>query len=281
MTRRTANWVLVGLLVASWAVLFARGFADGLHNQRGQLHLRVASASSPDAYPVVLRRVTQPEIPAGELIEAVDGVDLRGASALQFYDHATRAARELGRAAIRLSHSGVVREVSVELTPSSIWWLEYVFSVALMLVGVLLALLAPHWPLTRRFAFACWCFAVGGITFESRAGPAGTAFEATFAYLVWGVGSALTIANAQELTASARPVPRWHRLAAVVAAALYFANYVIRFHLPYTPRMNTALVFAPAVWFASAVVAALVRVRPLESRRAPPAPLARARVRRR
>src|SRR5262245_47173146 len=80
VSRRTGDWLLIVLLVGSWAVLFARGLGDGVRNQRGQVRVTVSSAVSADAYPVVIRQSIHPEVQPGDVVLAVDGVDLRGAS---------------------------------------------------------------------------------------------------------------------------------------------------------------------------------------------------------
>ena len=131
MTRRRAlDWVLIVLLTASWGVLFARAVGEGLRTQRGKLQVGVSSAA-------VGRRVPDGEAQplaslgrscSGDEITAVDGEDLRGFSALRFYDLATRAARERGFTEVALSRSGSPFTLRLTLAPRPLWWLGSVYS---------------------------------------------------------------------------------------------------------------------------------------------------------
>ena len=156
MTRRRAlDWVLIVLLTLSWGVLFARGVGEGLRTQRGKLQVGVASASSAEAYPTVKPSLWQPgQVASGDEVTAVDGRDLRGFSALRFYDLATRAARERGFTEIALSRSGSPFTLGLTLEPMPLWWLGSVFSVLLMASRVVpagaRARLAPLTALPRR-----------------------------------------------------------------------------------------------------------------------------------
>src|SRR5258705_9613759 len=106
MTRRRAlDWVLIVALMGSFAVLFVRGIENGARNERGQIRIGVSSAPTPDAYPTVLWSYWRELLP-GDEVAAVDGYDLRGSSALRFYDLATRAAREEGHATVSALRAG-------------------------------------------------------------------------------------------------------------------------------------------------------------------------------
>jgi hypothetical protein len=257
--RRALDWVLIVALVGSWAVLFARGIEDGLRNQRGQIRIGVSSAPEPDAYPTVIWSAWKPQLVAGDEVEAVEGHDLRGSSALRFYDLATRAAREQGHAIVTARRAGSDFDVSVGLTASSWWWAPYLFATALLFAALIVLVRAPAWHLARRFFVASWCIAVGYVVFESSAGPGAVRFEPTLAYALYAIGSVLTVWNAQDFALKARPVPVLQRSLTILPGALFLANYVVRYHLPYTVLVGDILIFAPNATLAVETLAGLTR----------------------
>jgi hypothetical protein len=106
--RRVLDWALIVLLTGSFGVFFVRGIADGLRTQRGQLHISVSSAPTSDTYPVVVAVIGRTKLhEPGDQLEAVDGEDLRGSSALRFYDRAIRPARERGFVNVRVNRAGM------------------------------------------------------------------------------------------------------------------------------------------------------------------------------
>src|SRR5262245_47598438 len=111
--------------MGSWAVLYAREINDGLRTRQGFIDVRVSPAHTGD-YPTVQDGIGTPEFKPGDRILSVEGEDLRGASALRFYDLSTRAARERGAAVIRGERGGTTFDVPVPLAPREGWWLPLV-----------------------------------------------------------------------------------------------------------------------------------------------------------
>ena len=128
MTRRRAfDWVLIVVFSGVWGVLFVRAVGEGLRSGRGRVLVGVSSAEAADAYPMV--RTTEPsELRRGDRIEAVEGEDLAGASALRFHDRATRAARAHGFASLRIRRGGTAFDVRVPLSSPAWWWVPLLSS---------------------------------------------------------------------------------------------------------------------------------------------------------
>jgi len=256
--RRAADWALIVALAGSFALLFVRGVGDGLRNQRGQIRVGVSSAAGPDAYPTIIWTYW-PELAPGDEIAAVDGTDVRGSPAIRVYDLATRAARESGGTTLSVLRAGSAFEVRVGLSPSAWWWGPYLFAASLVLSTLIVLVRAPDWHLARRFFVASWCIAVNYVVFESNSGPGAIAFEPTIAYGLVTVGSVLAVWNAQDFTLSARPVPKLQRALALLPGALFLANYVVRYYVPYTNSVGYLLIAGPNFAFAVGVLAGFTR----------------------
>jgi hypothetical protein len=254
--RRAFDWVLIVVLTGVWAVLFARGIGDGVHDQRGQLRTRVSSASGPADDPTVLSSTTL--LPGDRLLE-VDGRALRGRSALYFYDRAMPIARERGSVRVGFRRGETELQADLTLTPSRFWWTAYLFSASLMAAALIVWVHSPQWHLAQRYLVASWLFAIGFAAFESHGGPSGTALEVTVAYGAYATASALTIWNVQDFSPSVPTVPGLERAIALVPALLYVANYVVRYLVPYTLSAADFVVAAPNVCLAAGVVYALTR----------------------
>ena len=271
MTRRRAlDWALIVLLTLSWGVLFGRGVSEGLRTQRGKLQVGVSSAPSAEAYPTVKPSLWRPgQVTSGDEVTAVDGRDLRGFSALRFYDLATRAARERGLTEIALSRSGSPFTLGLTLEPRPLWWLGSVYSLLLMATGLFLLVRVPDWHLAQRYLAAAWCFAIPPVVFDGF-GPAGLASEVTLTFLCYASGCALTIWNAQDFTLAARPVPRLHRTFALPSAILFAAAYLNRYWLSYGRTLSDLAAAVAVAALAAATIAGLARAyarsEPLERR---------------
>jgi hypothetical protein len=259
VTRRTVDWALLVVLVGSWAVLFARGVEDGLRTGRGQIRMGVSSAAGPDSYPTILWEASPDLVPGDALLE-VEGVDLRGASALRFFDIATRAGRERPRVRVAvLTQSGERIETdTVHLQPSRFWWTRFITSLAGMATGVFLLLRAPHWHLARRTLVVFWCFGVAAVVHELISGSA-TAAEAVVDGLATAAGSALLVANLQDFSPSAPPVPWWQRALPAGAAALPLGTYLVFHHLPRATGPGDLLIFGSIAFVIAACLFALTR----------------------
>jgi hypothetical protein len=233
MTRRRAlDWVLIVTLTGMLAALLARAIAQG-----GLHQLRVAVSPAPDAgaYPSVLKADPWPQLAPGDQLEAVEGEDLRGSSALRFYDRVTRFARERGFASVRASRHGTPFDARLELTPVPLWWVEALCAALQYLVAVLILVRAPDWHLGRRYVVMFACGTALSASFDWKmSGFRGTWLEVSLAELVMTFTTGLLIFNSQEFTRSARPVPRLHRALGVVAASLVGANYLVQDHVPHT-----------------------------------------------
>jgi hypothetical protein len=236
MTRRHAiDWVLIVALTSVWAVLFARGVDNGLRTGFGQLTVSVSSAPRANAYPLVLSAGSWQELEPGDRLEAVEGEDLLGSSAIRFYDRTIRAARERGFASIRASRSGTPFETRLELTPVPGWWVELLGAALQFLVGLLLLVRAPHWHLARRNFLMLAGTAALNVTFDWKLTDIrGAWLEVTLGELVRICTAGLLIWNSQDFTRSARPVPRLHRALAVAALIAMAVTYLMRDYLPHT-----------------------------------------------
>ncbi len=217
----------------------------------------VTSAAAGDAYPTV-RWSDWKELRPGDRIEAVDGEDLLGASALRFYDLATRAARERGFATVRANRAGTSFDVRVGLTPSAWWWVGLVSALAVLLVAVLLLVRAPGWHLSRRILVMFWCTAAA-VAVAERGAAATTSLETHLFWVLVALYAGLAVWNAQEFTLSARPVPRLHRAFAVAALIAVAILYLVKHHLPHTPTEFRVALIAGAGIPAAVVVVGLAR----------------------
>lgn len=273
MTRRTVDWVLIAVLMGSWAVLFARGVGEGLRTQRGSLDMSVSAASATDPYPIVkARRAVQPPglLPGDELTQ-VEGESLRGFSALGFYDRATRIARERGFVDVTVHRAGATFDVRLFLRPIPEWWVPLLTYAVVLSSAVFLLIRAPGWHLARHYFVATWLLAVARSVFDVVGGPPTTYFEASLNFLCWGFGGVLTVWIAQEFTPSARPVPKLHRALALGVGALFGATYVGWYYVPLrTVVVNDVVLFSAAVSLAAGTTAGLTRAyrrsAPLERR---------------
>jgi hypothetical protein len=236
MTRsRALDWVLIVALTGILVALFGRAIAQGgLY----QLRLSVSSAASADAYPSVLREGPWKDLDPGDQIEAVEGAELRGSSALRFYDRVIRAARERGSASVRASRRGTPFETRIGLTPVPWWWAEALCALVQYLVALLLLVRAPYWHLARRNFVLFGCATVLSAAFDWKSGPMrGTWLEVSLGELLMTCTAGLLIWNSQDLTKSARPVPRLHRVLAVAAASVIGCTYLMREYLPHSFAM--------------------------------------------
>ena len=260
MTRRRAfDWLLIVVLTGLWAGFFARGIADGLHTQRGVLWIGVSSAPASDAYPTVSWWRQKP-LEQGSQLETLDGEDLRGSTALHFYDRAIRAARERGFVSARASRAGTSFETRLELFPSKLWWVPFPGSAASLLIAILILIRAPGWHLARLNLVSTWCFAASPVLFNRFVGgPGATSFEAILSALLLTIGAGLLVWIAQEFTLSARPVPRLHRVFALLAGTLFAVEFAVALLAPYDVGLDDWRVFAIVAYLAVATIAGLMR----------------------
>jgi hypothetical protein len=258
--RRALDWVLLVTVTVMAAGIFARGIALGLRTGFGQLRLNVSSAPGSDAYPFVLSAGPWKELEPGDRIEAVDGEDLLGSSAVRFYDRAIRAARERGFASIRPSRGGTSFETRLGLTPVPLWWAEMLCAALQFLAGLLLLVRAPHWHLARRnFAMLAGASALSAAFDWKMTGIRGTWLEVSVGGLVITCTAGLLVWNSQEFTRSARPVPRLHRALAIAGTTALGVNYLMRDYLPHTWVAEWALATAPRLFTLGLCILGLAR----------------------
>jgi class 3 adenylate cyclase len=256
---RAADWLAMTVLAASFALALAASVGDGLRTGNGWLPIQVIPAHGADGYPRVApgRRSVASEIEVGDEVQAVAGQDLRGRTALFFYDRAHAAARAEGSVALRLARGGQPFEVRLGLIPLPFWWLPKLFSVALLGTALAIWILAPGWHLAARYALACWCFAM--ITGTSL-GPGPTSIAKGWMMLVLSpIGAGLTVWNGAELTLSARPVPLALRALALGTAALAVVVNLMFYLLPTRPGAPLRIQALYGITFAVATLAGITR----------------------
>lgn len=260
--------MLIVALTGSWAVLFARGIGEGLRTERGFLAPRVSSARA-DEYPTVLRSDAA-ELQTGDKLLALDGRDLRGSTAFDFYDQGVRGARERGSVRVLAERAGTPFQVELALMPRPGWWLMFAVLFGFMAVAVVLVLAAPSSHLVRLVFATLWSWAMAGAVMDWLDGPLSTGFEVTLAGSFLGVAAALSVWTAQEFTPSARPVPALLRAVAIAAGVLAASNFFVRAFLPFTRSQNTPIVVATDGPVVVALLAGLIRAysrsAPLERR---------------
>jgi len=256
---RAFDWVLIVALTGVWAVLFARGIGEGLRTQRGFIDVRVSSAHGGE-YPTIQDGPTfLAPLQAGDRVMAVDGDDLRGGTQLDFYDRATRGARERGYATLRAERDGAPFEVRVGLAPREGWWLSFAMQVVGM--GVALAILwqASDRRIARLLFVSLWLWIALHAVMDFQQGWRGTRTEVIEASSLLVVFAGVAVWTSQELAPSARLVPLgWRALA--VASALGFATVVlIRTSMPHTFRQGVTLTTCATSFFIVATLAGLSR----------------------
>ena len=129
------DWVWIAVLMGVWGVAFAAAVVDGVHSARSRIRITAVSAPA-GGHPVIGRVRPQLRRRAGQrpgdVLLALDGQDLRGASAIRFYLGADRAVRERGRVVLRVDRAGELIESVVEPSPDPTWYLALLFPVALI-----------------------------------------------------------------------------------------------------------------------------------------------------
>lgn len=241
MGRRGIDWLLIVVLTGVWAGLFVRGIGEGLRTQRGFIDVRVSSARAGD-YPTVQDGpVSDPAFEPRDRVIAVDGTDLRDASQLDFYDLATRGARERGDTVIRGERDGRPFEARVPLTPREGWWLGFAMQAIGMAVALTILLQAPDRRLARLLFVSLWAWIALNATMDPQQGLRGTRGEVI---LAGGLGASFAVSIvwiAQSFTRSARPVPISWRALAVACGVALAANTVFRTSVPHTWSQIIAL----------------------------------------
>lgn len=270
--RRAADYLLIIFLASIWSVVFIRAIGDGLRTEQGFPGMNVSSAPAIDDYPVVLSPIRQCGFEVGDRLESVDGEDLRGSSAIRFYDRVTRAARERGHARIRVSRGGERFEKLFELSPSRWWWMRMGVAAAEFLVGLLLLVRAPQWHLARRTFVALVLLSALDASFNwGFSGFRSTALEMNLAWPLLTITVGLAIWNVQEFTRSARPVPSSHRSLAVLGAGAIALNLPVCYYLPSTLAVQTLVIQGSTVIVGVLLVLgfarAYIRSDPLERRK--------------
>jgi class 3 adenylate cyclase len=270
---RALEWFLIVALMGSWGIVFAHALADGLGTGRARLPVWVSSASGPDAWPTVRSGPFQSQrktaLEPGDELRALEGEDLAGASALDVYARAGEWLRQRPEVRARVARAGELLEVPLALTPTPGWWAPFPFSAALLLTALVMLVRVPGWHLARRYFVACWCFSVLVVAALQYVTPT-SRFEGWLT-LLYPLGAALTVANAQDFTPSSRPVPLTQRALVGAVAVLASAFVVIQLWLPHGREEVLAVGTLGSLLFAGAALAGLtrgyLRADPLERRK--------------
>jgi class 3 adenylate cyclase len=258
---RVSDWTLVVALTGVWLVVAALTVGDGLRTQRALLRLGVSSAADAHTYPVIagvypgLR--SEPLLEAGDALVSVSDASLQGKTNFGFYLPALRAARANGAALVVVERAGERFDARVELTPNPSWWAALPFASALLFTAILLLLRAPGWHLARRNLVACWSFAI--ITTGMSLGDPPTSLLEMAAASLFPLGAGAAVANCQDFTLSARPVPLAHRCLVALSVVLAFGLVVNYVAFPFSYASISALRMAANVSFAGGMIAALTR----------------------
>lgn len=266
---RLGDGTLIAALSAAFAVLLVVTLTEGLRTGMGRVPVVVSSAESPETYPSVreVRAETPSALLPGDELQRVAGEDLRGRSALYFYDRAHRAARSSGFVEVHGQRGPASFEAALTLEPRRSWWMGTIFAVTLFGSALAIWLMAPGWHLARRYGLACWCFAV--MAMRAGATPV-SSFDGWLFLVVQPLGAGLTVWNAAEITLSARPVPRLLHALALAAFALGVAVLLALILLPIGPGAAVALRVAFALCFVGGTLGGLtrayVRSSPIERR---------------
>ena len=256
--RKVVDWAVICVLGAVWVVLCARAIDDGLRTQRGYIQLRFSSAVRGN-YPTI---VQYPNLgfEIGDRIEALDGEDLRGATALHVYDRLTRLARANGSVEVRATRDRVPFTLRIGLTPRPLWWVAFPVLAFGLLVGVTLLLRAPKWPLARLTFVALWAWDAAHFSLDWLEGPRGTVLELSMCVALLIPGTVLLVWILQGFTASARPVPRWQRMLALGVGVAIGVNLVGRALVPMRLDGNlAAMIVLPNAFILLTMLGALAR----------------------
>jgi len=226
---RALDWTLLLVLGATWLAALAYGVHDGIRTQQAWTPMAISRGpgeSHPQVAFVLRALRTDPPLQVGDRLLALDGKDLSGASTLSAHVDIARAARARGFATLSIERGDERFESRIEQSPTAYWWAFLPFSIVLFSVAALLLIRAPHWPLRRRLFLTAWIFAA---TYAAIATPYAGAFGAPALFgmpVLWvtGLGYALTVWVAQEITPSALPVPRWQRAIPIALLVLFWSS---------------------------------------------------------
>lgn len=148
--RFAVHWLLIFVLTTAWVAVFARSIGEGPRTGLAFPRIDVISAPAAADYPFVATPLPEIGLEVGDRLEAVDGRDLRGSSAVRFYDGVSPAARERGFARLKANRGGIRFETTLPLRPQPWWWMNFPGAALAFAVGLLILLRAPQWHLARR-----------------------------------------------------------------------------------------------------------------------------------
>jgi len=122
------DWVPIGVFVPLWAAALALHVSEGLRTDDSRLPFSVSSARA-NGHPSVLRPwrgigdALSPPLEPGDLLIAVDGIDLRGVTAIGFFARAYTRAEGVRAVALEVETDGLRFPVSVRPLLSGMrWW---------------------------------------------------------------------------------------------------------------------------------------------------------------
>lgn len=164
------DWLLVGTLLPILLFGVVMSIVHGLRGEFVFPPLLVSSAPNAQAYPIVRElypssSVDAGSIAVGDIVQRLNGIDLRGYTTAGVALHWTAAARAGARSlSVAIERGGTGSEVEVPLIPGAFfplvpWWAPLSLVITLALTALLLLIRAARWRLARRAYLDCMLMA--------------------------------------------------------------------------------------------------------------------------
>jgi class 3 adenylate cyclase len=272
---KLVDWILIGTLLPVWLLCLSLHLYAGFLNAGARLPFDVASAPAGDHPRIDRLWLGVPELDGlspGDRILRLGEEDLRGMSAVELRARALSRARTGRGLPFVFEHDGRPLEQVVHTRgfPSS-WWTGAPFAAALGLIGLLLLLRAPDWPLRRRFFAASMLMATLAIPFDSLGGWATAAWTIGSLAIAVPIGAGLTLWCAFDWTEGARPASRVQlglacALTGLFAVAGWWSNLLPAIPALAVEDVSDATFVAFALALLVAIAATARQATPLERR---------------
>jgi class 3 adenylate cyclase len=220
--RRVVDRLLVAVFVVASAAVHGVALRDHRAHGSWQPPFVTSAAQGPDGLPtvVVVPRGADAAVVPGDRLLRVGSRELRGADRPDVIEALLRHAGR-GPVPIAVERAGRVHHSTIELARDRFWWTYLIPTFGLVAAALFLLLRAPHWHLARRFFVSSMLWVL--------IAPRLWNVEAGFLLLEVAQPLAIgfSVRNAFELTAAARPLLLWQRVApwllAIAHAALLLA----------------------------------------------------------
>ncbi|MGH7288775.1 MAG: adenylate/guanylate cyclase domain-containing protein [Myxococcota bacterium] len=211
---RALDWILIGTLVPAWVIALALQLHAGLLNGCAVLPFYASSAPS-DGYPRVdelWREVPDVEgtIARGDRVIRVGSEELRGVTATRLMARAYALVRS--ESVVPLTFERDRLRFEVRIAPLALpfgWWSTIPFALTLGVIGLLLLIRAPDWPLRRRFFVASLLMSIFAGSFHMLGGLATWLWVLLVQCVVAPVAVGITLWTAFEWTEASRPATSW------------------------------------------------------------------------